>query len=312
MRKYLACVMLLIFVIPTFAQDDEACPAQIVFSSDMTGDFEIYMMNLPDEGEIAEDATRLTKTDGTDTFPRWSPDGTMIAYQNGDFDIVIMDAQGDVVETFVSSETGELAPTWNPLGTALAFISTDGRRTVIGIQMLWFRDDIELPEVTPTRFYMAIDEVRKHLPDWHPSAPVIALEANWDGNPDVFMYDTLLEQYRNLTNTPYDEMAPSWSPDGEQIAFGAAPDGRHMDIWVITRESEAASQLTDFRGLATSPQWSPDGDYIVFEGRSIIGNGDDWDLFVMNSDGTDVRQITNFDSHETFPDWRPCPQNREE
>src|SRR5688572_3414412 len=141
MRKCLFVILLLISVIPTFAQDDEDCPAQIAFVSNMTGDFEIYTIDLPAEGEVAEEATRLTEADGADNFPRWSPDGTMIAYHNGDFDLVIIDAQGNSIETFIAEETTELAPTWNPLGTALAFISADSRNTVIGIQMLWLNRD---------------------------------------------------------------------------------------------------------------------------------------------------------------------------
>lgn len=136
MRKYLFVVLLLVLVVPVLAQSDEDCTAQIVFSANMTGDFEIYTIDLPAEGEIAEEATRLTEAEGADNFPRWSPDGTMIAYHNGDFDLVIMDAQGNQLELFLRPGITDVVPAWNPLGTALVFISADRSEIGIGIQML--------------------------------------------------------------------------------------------------------------------------------------------------------------------------------
>ena len=57
-----------------------------------------------------------------------------------------------------------------------------------------------------------------------------------------------------LTHAPYPEFDPSWSPDGNEIAFRSERSGE-PEIWIMNADGTDQRRLTD--GL--SPAWSPDG-----------------------------------------------------
>jgi dipeptidyl aminopeptidase/acylaminoacyl peptidase len=54
-----------------------------------------------------------------------------------------------------------------------------------------------------------------------------------------------------------------WSPDGKQLAFVRAADGKGQ-IFLLSLDGGEALQLTKFRYGAASPKWSPDGKFILF------------------------------------------------
>jgi dipeptidyl aminopeptidase/acylaminoacyl peptidase len=55
----------------------------------------------------------------------------------------------------------------------------------------------------------------------------------------------------------------AWSPDGKQLAFVRAADGR-AQIFVLSLDGGEAIQLTRFKYGASSPTWSPDGKLLLF------------------------------------------------
>ena len=61
---------------------------------------------------------------------------------------------------------------------------------------------------------------------------------------------------------------PSWSPDGEHIAFTSSelPDvmPANSDIYVIDADGKNQRKLTKNRSRNTDPSWSPDGKRIAF------------------------------------------------
>jgi dipeptidyl aminopeptidase/acylaminoacyl peptidase len=56
---------------------------------------------------------------------------------------------------------------------------------------------------------------------------------------------------------------PVWSPDGKQIAFVRAAEGRPQ-IFLLSLDGGEAKQLTKFKYGASSPKWSPDGKQLLF------------------------------------------------
>jgi len=66
-----------------------------------------------------------------------------------------------------------------------------------------------------------------------------------------------------LTNDPFLETEPAWSPDGRELAYSCDRDGA-MRIWIRTLASGADRRLTNGTGLEMRAAWSPDGSRIAF------------------------------------------------
>lgn len=61
---------------------------------------------------------------------------------------------------------------------------------------------------------------------------------------------------------------PTWSPDGKQLAFVRAVDGKPQ-IFLLSFDGGEPVQLTRFKYGASGPKWSPDGKQLLF-GSSIL------------------------------------------
>lgn len=72
-----------------------------------------------------------------------------------------------------------------------------------------------------------------------------------------------------LTTTPGWEHSPSFSPDGQQVAYVWCEEGAwevrgNCDIFIRSVGSDASVRLTDYPWVDSSPAWSPDGRHIAF------------------------------------------------
>jgi dipeptidyl aminopeptidase/acylaminoacyl peptidase len=71
---------------------------------------------------------------------------------------------------------------------------------------------------------------------------------------------------RQLTTAKEGASQPAWSPDGRQLAFVRASEGKPQ-IFLLPLDGGEPIQLTHFRYGAASPKWSPDGNEILFSAR---------------------------------------------
>lgn len=95
-----------------------------------------------------------------------------------------------------------------------------------------------------------------------------------------------------FTSLPGQEIAPTFSPDGSQIAFawnGEAAAGHQFDLYVKSLGSERLLRLTQQPSNWITPAWSPDGSTIAF----VRDKGEESGIFVIPALGGAERRIVS-------------------
>jgi CSLREA domain-containing protein len=221
---------------------------RIVFTSDQTTG-----VNNP-EGDLEifsmnPDGTglkQLTKNNATDAVPSYSADGKKIVFQS--------QRTGNFdIFSMNADGTGQKNLTKNPARDLQPSFSPDGKKIV-------FESDRNDPV---------------HL--FHGSIFVM----NADGT-----------QQTALTDDPADDENATFSPNGDKIAFvrsrGDFSQGLFdADIFTMNPDGTGQTRLTDNSFEDVDPSFSPDGQEIAFaSNRDGAGDPDDFDIFVMNANGT--------------------------
>ena len=94
---------------------------------------------------------------------------------------------------------------------------------------------------------------------------------------------------------------PSFSPDGNKIAFKVwGPEANERGLRVLTLETGHIEILTS-TDYDTFPEWSPAGDVIAFTSF----RNDDFDIYSIKPDGTDLKQLTTTPGNDAHSSWSP-------
>jgi dipeptidyl aminopeptidase/acylaminoacyl peptidase len=93
---------------------------------------------------------------------------------------------------------------------------------------------------------------------------------------------------RPLIESPAADVMPTFSRDGEQIAFRSTITGKNQ-IWVANRDGTNLHQVTYQEFGARQPTWSPDGEWIAFASE----DGGSLNVWVVNLGTRRLEQITN-------------------
>jgi Tol biopolymer transport system component len=95
---------------------------------------------------------------------------------------------------------------------------------------------------------------------------------------------------------------PTWSPDGEKIAFVSFRDGDNEIYSMNADDGSDVTMLTEHEANHLYPTWSPDGEKIAFS--SNREGGENYEIYDMNADdGSDVTRLTEDDEDDREPDW---------
>ena len=108
-----------------------------------------------------------------------------------------------------------------------------------------------------------------------------------------------------LGNDDAFQMQPTWSPDGQRIAFTRAEPDQNApppSVTVIRVDGSSRKDLT--RGGL--PDWSPDGRRIAFV--SEAGTDGAGKISIMRTDGSPVQQFADTQTSDSEPRWSPDGQ----
>lgn len=102
----------------------------------------------------------------------------------------------------------------------------------------------------------------------------------------------------------------SWSPDARQIVYMISDPAEEPPISKLrlVNVADGSEVVLPEERLGYLPAWSPDGTQIVF--GAFVGDPDESgnresELFLMNSDGSNVRQLTDRPGPDVDPVWSP-------
>ncbi len=139
------------------------------------------------------------------------------------------------------------------------------------------------PDLSPDGEYMVFSSTQHH-----PTA-------------DIYLKRVDGRSVTQLTSDPAHDVMPTFSPDGQRIAFASDRAG-NWDIYVMSLAGGQPMQVTTDASQELHASWSPDGSQLVYSRLSTQSGR--WELWVADLENAGTHQ---FLCYGLFPEWSPNP-----
>jgi dipeptidyl aminopeptidase/acylaminoacyl peptidase len=266
------------------------------------------------------EARRLTSGPRTDSLPRWSPDGSQLAFlsdrlKDGQRQVFVLGLDGGEavpltdISGSIPTPRGLNALQWSPDGRSLAFLQEDPE-TDDERQKRESRDDaIEFEQKPKYVRVWLVDVATKALRCVSPeslqiwefawssdgrelAAVVSDVPYEWAWYTNRLMRFGLAEPATNVFQSKRQVACPVWSPDGGQIAFISSNwSDRNCvagDVWLVSATGgEARNASAGLDASLSWLEWNADGSQLLAIGHDRGGVG----LHRLSADGKNRERL---------------------
>lgn len=147
------------------------------------------------------------------------------------------------------------------------------------------------------------NETDDRYPVFSPDGATIAYASATEAGYDIVTMPAEGGEATKLTDNDADDDAPDYAPDGETIAFSSDRAGGNYDIWLMDADGANPHRLATASREDAIPRWYEDGSRIVFDSN----RDGDFEIYVMNADGTGQTQLTDDQTADYEPDPSSSP-----
>ena len=222
-------------------------------------------------------AVPLTSLRGEEVDPALSPDGEHVVFagrrHSGDsFDLYLKERGREMPRRLTDAPFDERRPVVSPSGRRIAFVREDGAETSIAVMPVGGG---------PPRRVKTLQTRDVQKLAWSPDGRTLAFSAHEAPYEpfSLFLFSLETLEVQTLTTPTADargDFAPSFSPDGERIAFMRSPVSRIADVFVVSVSGDApdggpggssdgsVQRLTSDNADITGLDWTPGGEAVVF------------------------------------------------
>ncbi len=219
-------------------------------------------------------AVQITHSPGEESWPKFSPDGTEIAFTanyNGNADVYVMPTKGGVPVRVTYASYADRLVDWHPDGKRLLFASRRETGNPRINQLFLVNKEGGLPQRLPIPY----GELASFSPDGNKLAYITKITENYPFKryrggltSDVIVFDLTTSKAENITSNLANDGKPAWA--GNKIYYLSDEDSNmRLNIRAYDTQSKSTKQLTTFTEFDISYMSAGPKD-IVFENGGIL------------------------------------------
>lgn len=225
-------------ILPSWARDNE----RMVYTSFARGTSDMYIINRRGGGRMRINSGLALNTSAT--FSPVTNDIAFVGSVRGNPDIYLIKDDGTNVRRLTTTTAIESTPEWSPNGRQIAF--TSGRTGTPQIYVM----DAEGTNVRRISFDGNWNDDAVFSPD----GEKIAYTSRVNGRFQIRIANLITGENNIIAGEGSNEQ-PTWSPDGQWIAFQSDRQNRKWQIFRMRADGSDLLQLT-FESENKEPDWS--------------------------------------------------------